>query len=168
MFFNNLRDFKFLAIALGVLLTAVFAGPSTAAECKGMGQSKCEAASRCSWIKGYATKTGTKVKGYCRSKPSKSSAGQKKSAKSASVNTGTDKKGKTTKAGKTNSGTANKKAEKSDKKKKSTNKTSATSDNKREVSTKKTTSDNKGKSKKDKKSKDKTKSKKDKKSSDNK
>jgi hypothetical protein len=48
--------------------------PTTlAAECKGMKQSKCESAKNCTYVKGYKTKTGTKVSAYCRNASKKSS-----------------------------------------------------------------------------------------------
>lgn len=43
-----------------------------ASECKGMEQSACEAATdKCTWVDSYETKTGNKVKAYCRTKPGK-------------------------------------------------------------------------------------------------
>ena len=59
------------AVALSLLLLSP--GVSLAAECKGMKKSKCEKASQCTYVKGYTTKSGTKVSAYCRNKGKTSS-----------------------------------------------------------------------------------------------
>lgn len=62
----------------------LFAGNASAASiCKGMEKNVCAKNDSCSWVDGYKTKTGTKVKSHCRKKP-------KKSAKKA-VKKSTDK-----------------------------------------------------------------------------
>ena len=65
------------ATALSLFLLSP--GVSLAAECKGMQKSKCEKASQCTYVKGYTTKSGTKVSSYCRNKGKSSS--QKSSSK---------------------------------------------------------------------------------------
>lgn len=50
-----------------------FAGNASAASiCKGMEKNVCAKNDSCSWVDGYKTKTGTKVKSHCRKKPKKS------------------------------------------------------------------------------------------------
>lgn len=64
-----------MAMALAMLQPAAHA----AAKCKGMSKSSCTANSDCSWVAGYATKTGKEVDPYCRVK-----SGKKKSSKQVS------------------------------------------------------------------------------------
>lgn len=39
--------------------------------CQGLTKTKCKSNKGCLWVEGYTTKEGTKVKSYCRLKPSK-------------------------------------------------------------------------------------------------
>ncbi len=60
------KAFAILALSLA-LGTSAFA----ASACKELPKSRCAAKAGCSWVNSYTTKTGTKVKGYCRAKPGK-------------------------------------------------------------------------------------------------
>ena len=62
---------------------------TVAAECKGMQKSKCEKANHCTYVKGYTTKSGTKVAPYCRNKSKQST---KSSAKTSSKTTQSSEK----------------------------------------------------------------------------
>ena len=74
---------KKLALPLGIALALALAAPGTslAASCKEMSQSKCDKSDSCSWVNGYKTKSGTKVKGYCRNKAKSSSDSKDKKDK---------------------------------------------------------------------------------------
>lgn len=81
-------DKKRLLSIVGAVSLALAVPSAGAAECKEMSQSQCEKSSSCSYVKGYKTKTGTKVDAYCRNKGGKkkssSSKGSKDSSKSKS------------------------------------------------------------------------------------
>lgn len=49
-----------------------------AIDCKGLSKGKCDNSTDCSWVKGYKTKTGKTVDGYCRAKPGKNKSTLKK------------------------------------------------------------------------------------------
>ena len=57
-----------LILFLGLTLNTSAFGASS---CKGLTKTKCSSKSSCSWVDSYKTKTGTRVKGYCRAKPGK-------------------------------------------------------------------------------------------------
>ncbi len=55
-----------------LLLAFLFATPALAAPaCKGLSKSQCSRNDGCTWVDGYTTKKGTKVKSYCRTSPGK-------------------------------------------------------------------------------------------------
>jgi hypothetical protein len=56
-----------LALTLSLGVTSI-----GAAECKGLESGPCQKNDSCSWVKPYTRKDGVKVKGYCKSKPTKS------------------------------------------------------------------------------------------------
>ena len=70
-----------LPLSLALSLAIGLSGTADAATCKGTAQSKCEKSDSCSWVNGYKTKSGNKVKGYCRNK-AKSSGDSKDKKKS--------------------------------------------------------------------------------------
>lgn len=57
----------------GLLLSSLLAlssGQAMAAKaCKELSKNQCESSTSCSFVKGYTTKTGTKVSAHCRNKP---------------------------------------------------------------------------------------------------
>lgn len=69
-----LRKKSALALGtLGLALTLSFGLTSVqAAACKGLESGPCQRSDSCSWVKPYTRKSGVKVSGYCKSKPSKS------------------------------------------------------------------------------------------------
>ena len=70
-----------LAAAITLLLTsALQAAPSNCKVLSNLNQ--CERDVSCTWVKGYTTKSGTKVNAYCRSKPVKRSSQSSKTATS--------------------------------------------------------------------------------------
>jgi len=71
---------------LALSLCLLSSGTTMAAECKGMKKSKCENASQCTYVKGYTTKSGTKVSAYCRNKGKSSSKSSSKKSQSSSQN----------------------------------------------------------------------------------
>ena len=85
------KCFPYLLALLFALFTLTSGSAVAASACKGKSQSSCEAASDCSWIKGYKKKDGSKVSAYCRAKPGKSSGSSKK-ASSKSASSSDDKK----------------------------------------------------------------------------
>jgi len=70
-----LRKKSALALGtLGLALTLSFGLSSVqAAACKGLESGPCQRNTSCSWVEPYTRKSGVKVSGYCKSKPSKSS-----------------------------------------------------------------------------------------------
>jgi len=61
---------------------------ASASACQGLGKSTCTGKKDCTWVGGYTTKEGSKVKSYCRSKgkaqkkkATKKKAGKKKASK---------------------------------------------------------------------------------------
>lgn len=72
-----LKRLAMATVTMGALMLA--SGTASAAECKGMTKTACTKATACTWVKGYTTKTGTKVDSYCRN------AGKKASKKKAST-----------------------------------------------------------------------------------
>jgi len=56
-----------LALTLSLGVTSI-----RAAECKGLESGPCQKNDSCSWVKPYTRKDGVKVKGHCKSKPTKS------------------------------------------------------------------------------------------------
>ncbi|WP_316858254.1 hypothetical protein [uncultured Cohaesibacter sp.] len=66
------RNLQVVAISLGLLVAGLSASTlAEAAECKGLQKYKCTSASSCVWIDGYTTKSGSKVRSYCRAKNKK-------------------------------------------------------------------------------------------------
>lgn len=61
-----------LAAVLGALLAFAGSPAQAASACKGLARAQCEGAGSCAWVKGYATRKGTRVSAHCRSKPKKS------------------------------------------------------------------------------------------------
>lgn len=63
---------KKVVFALGLVLSLLFAANPVfaASSCKGLSKTKCGGS--CTWVDSYTTKTGTKVNGYCRTKPGSS------------------------------------------------------------------------------------------------
>ena len=94
-----MMSLKKLGVAV-IAVTMVLLGlPSLAqAECKGMSKSACERASQCSYVKGYTTKSGSKVAAYCRNKAKK---GASSTSSSAAKTSSKDKASKADKKGKT-------------------------------------------------------------------
>lgn len=70
-----------LTLIVGLMMsTSVMAASS----CKGKSKNSCSTS--CTWVDSYKTKTGSKVNGYCRAKPGKSSSSSaSKSSKSKSA-----------------------------------------------------------------------------------
>ena len=103
-----------------ILLTAsavLLSNPVYAKVCKGMSNSECSSSASCSWIKGYKTKSGSKVNAYCRNKASKKNNEEKdKNKKSSTKKSDSEKKDKNKKSS----------TKKSDSKKKDKNKKSST------------------------------------------
>lgn len=52
-----------------VVLAVSGASAAQLSECKGLEQQKCLSETRCSWVRSYTTRRGTKVKAFCRRKP---------------------------------------------------------------------------------------------------
>ena len=52
-------------LLVGLMLSV---GVAEAVECKGKSKSGCSSNSACVWVDSYKTKTGSKVKAYCRKK----------------------------------------------------------------------------------------------------
>ncbi len=79
------RNLSQLIIAAGITLllsTTLQAAPN---DCKALSEKPCGKSDTCSWIKGYTTKSGTKVKAYCRNKPKKGNSSKATSSKSKVV-----------------------------------------------------------------------------------
>lgn len=76
-----------------------FAGNASAASiCKGMEKNVCAKNDSCSWVDGYKTKTGTKVKSHCRKKPKKSAKKATKKSTDKAKSKAKDKAKKPSKA----------------------------------------------------------------------
>ena len=121
---------KNMRVSVIAVLMVLLSLPSLAqAECKGMSKSSCEKSSQCSYVKGYTTKSGSKIAAYCRNKAKK---GASSSASSSGSGKATSKDG----AKKADSSkTADKK--KDSKKKDSKKKDSKKNDSKKKDSKKK-------------------------------
>ncbi|HFC52900.1 MAG TPA: chromosome partitioning protein ParB [Gammaproteobacteria bacterium] len=66
---------KISVIAAAFILALALSAPAVGASpCKGLTKGRCTAKASCSWVDSYKTKNGTRVKGYCRSKPGKGSS----------------------------------------------------------------------------------------------
>ncbi len=86
---------RIVGLGVAVSFSLLFSSTVMAVECKGLSKTKCEKTDTCSWVKSYETKTGKKVEGYCRSKPTKSA--EKKATSTKKKASDTKKKAKTTK-----------------------------------------------------------------------
>ncbi len=68
----------------GVLLALAAASLAQAASvCKDKPHTSCERDSRCTWVKGYTTKSGNRVSAYCRKKSSSSRSSSSSSSSSS-------------------------------------------------------------------------------------
>jgi len=67
------RILPFASTVVTILLfSSIWAVSAYAASpCKGLSKTRCGTQSGCSWVDSYKTKSGTRVKGYCRAKPGK-------------------------------------------------------------------------------------------------
>lgn len=66
---------KFMQLTASTALMAVISLlpiPASAGDCSDKSKSVCSNNASCSWVSGYTTKVGTRVKSYCRAKPGKS------------------------------------------------------------------------------------------------
>jgi len=107
------------SLALLVSLIIGISGNAQAATCKGLSRASCETSTSCSWVKGYTTKSGSKVSAYCRSKSGKSTTTDKgTSTKTGAAKGASDKK----------VSSSEKETDKSDKKDSSSKKDKGTSD----------------------------------------
>ncbi len=69
-------------LACSLTLALLFAGTASAASvCKGMEKNVCAKNDSCSWVDGYKTKKGSKVKAHCRKKPGKAKKAKTKAKK---------------------------------------------------------------------------------------
>jgi len=117
---------KMLVPMVGVLMVVLGFPTLAQAECKGMSKSACEKSSQCSYVKGYSTKSGSKISAYCRNKAKKGTAasGSAGSKTKAKGETGKAKDSRTTdkKKASTKKDTKKKDAKKKDSKKKDSKK----------------------------------------------
>lgn len=76
---SNLCNFIFTAAVFFLLNSSLQAAPSS---CKALSnETQCGKNSDCSWVKGYTTKSGTKVNAYCRKKPTSGNTSKAASSK---------------------------------------------------------------------------------------
>lgn len=95
----NLPFSTLAATLIGSMLLFGSTTARAASSCSGLGETTCQKQETCTWVKGYTTKTASKVKGYCRLKPGRKTdaekAGKKSDAKAGKAQS--SKKGKSKK-----------------------------------------------------------------------
>ena len=146
---TNRLKLALLSVLASFALLIAAGNTASAAQCKGLSKSACQAAHECSFVKAHTRSDGAKVSAFCRNKPgqgiskssqnkstNKAKAEKKKATKSASK----DAKKSTKQTAKKSDGDDDKSAKKStSKKKKTAKKTTKKSDGKKSTKKKSTT-----------------------------